>query len=94
MTREEVIEQYPKNLPVTVAAKIMGKSYMCVAMGLRKQRFPWGYAVYCTSEWSYYINPHHFLDAMGDSIKYIDRSVLNARVPKTSKTGVKANQRV
>lgn len=41
------------NLPVTLAAKLMGKSKEWVKQGLRDGVFPWGYAVKLTN-WSYF----------------------------------------
>lgn len=41
------------NLPVTLAAKLMGKSKEWVKQGLRDGVFPWGYAVKLTN-WSWF----------------------------------------
>lgn len=48
------------NLPVHVAARLMGKSIGFVQDGLRDQRFPWGYAVKMSTRWSYWINSKRF----------------------------------
>ncbi|WPK67718.1 hypothetical protein EUCA11A_18900 [Eubacterium callanderi] len=86
MTKEEVIERYPKKLPPLIAARLLEKSYVFVTKGLQEGRFPWGYAVKTSKRWDYYINTHQFLNAISDSINYIDRKVLDAGVYGTSKT--------
>lgn len=55
------------NLPVTVAAKLMGKSKEWIMQGLRDGVFPWGYAVKMT-KWSYFISSVKFQEYTGISI--------------------------
>lgn len=52
------------NLPVTMAAKLMGKSKEWVKQGLRDGVFPWGYAVKLTN-WSYFISSVKFTEHTG-----------------------------
>lgn len=52
------------NLPVTLAAKLMGKSKEWVRQGLRDGVFPWGYAVKFTN-WSYFISSVKFTEYTG-----------------------------
>lgn len=52
------------NLPVTLAAKLMGKSKEWVKQGLRDGVFPWGYAVKLT-KWSYFISSVKFTEYTG-----------------------------
>lgn len=53
------------NLPVMVAAKLMGKSKKYVYQGLQEGRFPWGWAVKTSTSWSYYISPVKFTEYTG-----------------------------
>lgn len=52
------------NLPVTLAAKLMGKSKEWVKQGLRDGVFPLGYAVKLTN-WSYFISSVKFTEYTG-----------------------------
>ena len=52
------------NLPVPLAAKLMGKSKAWVEDGLQQGRFPWGYAVKM-KKWSYWINGKKFSEQEG-----------------------------
>ena len=52
------------NLPVPVAAKLMGKSKEWIMQGLRDGVFPWGYAVKLT-RWSYFISSAKFTEYTG-----------------------------
>ena len=54
------------NLPVTTAAKLMGKSPQFIYMGLQKGIFPFGCAIQMDSgQWSYYISPVKFAEYTG-----------------------------
>lgn len=53
------------NIPVPVAAKLMGKSLRYVEMGLQHGVLPIGYAVKTSSHFSYYISPKLFADVTG-----------------------------
>lgn len=54
------------DIPVEVAAKFMNKSTMFVRMGLRQERFSWGYAVLMPSgKWSYWISKKRFFEETG-----------------------------
>lgn len=57
------------NLPVGVAASLMGKSKAWVAQGLQDGVFPWGYAVKLKN-WSYYISSVKFTEFTGIEIPY------------------------
>lgn len=52
-----------RNVPVTVAARIMGKSPMFIRIGLQRSLLPFGVA-FKTDEaheqYDYYISPHQF----------------------------------
>lgn len=45
-----------KNIPIAVAAKLMGKTPQYVRIGLQQQRLPIGTAVKMSSEWTYHIS--------------------------------------
>lgn len=51
-----------KNIPVTEAARRMGKSEQYIRVGLQQQRLPFGTAVMMSSKYSYHISPK-LLDA-------------------------------
>ena len=53
------------NLPIHVAARLMGKSKGFVQDGLKDERFPWGYAVKMSTKWSYWINSKRFSEIEG-----------------------------
>jgi len=59
------------NLPVNIAAKLMGKSPQWVAKGLQDGVFPWGYAVHL-KEWSYFISSVKFEEYTGIKVPYKD----------------------
>ena len=59
------LDRSKRCLSVTDAAKLMGKSVPFVQNGLRDGRFPWGYAVFMGTEWSYYISPVRFQQETG-----------------------------
>lgn len=52
------------NLPVTLAAKLMGKSRDWITRGLQDGVFPWGYAVKM-KDWSYFISSVKFTEYTG-----------------------------
>lgn len=52
------------NLPVAMAAKLMGKSVGWVCQGLKDGVFPWGYAVKM-GRWSYFISAVKFQELTG-----------------------------
>lgn len=55
------------NVPVSLVAKLMGKSKEWVRQGLRDGVFPWGYAVKL-SKWSYFISSIKFTEYTGIKI--------------------------
>lgn len=55
------------NLPVPIAAKLMGKSREWIMQGLRDGVFPFGYAVKL-KEWSYFISSIKFTEFTGIQI--------------------------
>jgi len=57
MNINEIIEKYPHNVPVPVAAELLGKGQMYVRTGLQNGRLPFGSAVKISSQWSYHISP-------------------------------------
>lgn len=62
---KEEIAGSTANLPVMVAAQLMGKSKEFVYQGLRDGVFPWGYGVKMGKNWSYYISPIAFTKHTG-----------------------------
>lgn len=72
--REDYFEQFDPvadipqdvcvNVPVQIAAKLMGKSVRWVAQGLQDGVFPWGYAVKM-KDWSYFISSVKFTEYTG-----------------------------
>ena len=52
-----LFQDYPKNVPVKVAAELMGVSPQFVRIGLQQNRFPFGAAVKLSTQWSYHIAP-------------------------------------
>ncbi len=56
------------NLPVPLAARLMGKSVGWVARGLQEGVFPWGYAVKLSSRWSYFISSSKFTEYTGIAV--------------------------
>lgn len=57
------------NVPVSLAAKLMHKSYDFVTKGLQDGVFPFGYAVKL-QDWSYYISAVKFTEHTGIQIPY------------------------
>lgn len=57
MTIDDIIQAYPANVPVPVAAELLGKCQMYVRTGLQTGRLPFGSAVKTSSQWSYHIPP-------------------------------------
>lgn len=60
-----------KNVPVSLAAKLMDVSPMYVRVGLRDNRLPFGTAVQISgSQWTYHISPGLFKEYLdGTSLK-------------------------
>lgn len=65
----ERFEAEISNLPVMVAAQLMGKSKKFVYQGLQEGKFPWGYAVKIGTNWSYYISPIKFTEYTGIKVR-------------------------
>ncbi len=57
MNIDEVIKQYPTNVPIPVVAQLLGKSVGYVYTGLQHGRLPFGSAVKPSLEWSYHVPP-------------------------------------
>lgn len=55
------------NVPISLAAQLMGKSKEFVMQGLRDGVFPWGYAVKMKN-WSYFISSVKFTELTGIEI--------------------------
>ena len=60
----EIKDNPAVNLPVPLAAKLMGKSPAWVCQGLKDGVFPWGYAVKL-GRWSYFISVIKFEEFTG-----------------------------
>ena len=56
-TIDDIIREYPDNVPVPVAAELLGKCQMFIRTGLQTGRLPFGSAVKTSSQWSYHIAP-------------------------------------
>lgn len=56
-TIDEIIQKYPDNVPVPVAADLLGKCQMYIRTGLQTGRLPFGSAVKTSTQWSYHIAP-------------------------------------
>ena len=60
---------HPNNLPVEVAARLMGVGKQFIRVGLRNGTFPFGYAVLMPSgKYRYYISPKKFIEYTGIEI--------------------------
>lgn len=64
------------NVPVHIAAKLMGKSYSWVAQGLQDGVFPWGYAVKL-KDWSYFISSVKFTEHTGIPVPLKNGALIN-----------------
>lgn len=60
------------NIPVNLAAKLMGKSRGFVEQGLQDGVFPWGYAVKM-KDWSYFISSVKFTEYTGITVPFHSR---------------------
>lgn len=69
MNVQEILKDYPVNLPINVAAQIMGKTQMFLRCGLRADKFPFGTGVLIDKEYSYFINTKNFLKYLGEEVK-------------------------
>ena len=69
---EAKIQSGAVNLPVKIAAKLMGKSAEWVMQGLQQNIFPWGYAVKIagSSKYSYFISSVKFTEYTGIPVPY------------------------
>ena len=67
-----------RNVPVTVAARIMGKSPMFIRIGLQRGLLPFGVA-FKTNEaheqFDYYISPYRFAEFTGCSLFELERAI-------------------
>ncbi|PID22471.1 hypothetical protein CSV61_02165 [Sporosarcina sp. P3] len=54
-----------KNVKVSEAAKVIGKSEQFVRIGLQRNILPFGYAVKMSSKWTYHISPKLLEEYMG-----------------------------
>ncbi len=67
-----------RNVPVTVAARIMGKSPSFIRIGLQRGILPFGVA-FKTDEtheqYDYYISPHQFAEFTGCSLTELERAI-------------------
>ncbi|MFL2145575.1 helix-turn-helix domain-containing protein [Desemzia sp. FAM 24101] len=53
------------NIPISIAAKKLGKSEQFVRVGLQRGMFDFGYAVKMSSKFTYHISPKKFYDYIG-----------------------------
>ena len=63
----EIVDTKPfkNNIPISVAAKLMGKSEQFVRVGLQRGILSFGSAVKTSSKYSYYISPKLFEEYTG-----------------------------
>lgn len=65
-TGNEAITMPPKNIPVEVAAKLLGKSEQFVRVSLQRGLAPFGFATKITgNKYSYHISPKQFKEYQG-----------------------------
>lgn len=55
-----------RNIKVSDAARMLGKSAQFVRIGLQREILPFGYAVKTSSQWSYHISPKLLNDYIGE----------------------------
>lgn len=53
------------NIPIKVAAKILGMSPQTLRIGLQQQRIPIGSAIQTSNEWTYHISYEKLKDYIG-----------------------------
>lgn len=66
------------NLPVSLAALLMGKPSSFVRAGLKQGVFPWGYAVKIDRRYEYYISPVKFTEYTGCQIPTDESTLIMA----------------
>ena len=55
-----------KNMTISEAARVMGKGYHFVRIGLQRNLLPFGYAIKIGSKYSYHISRKKFEEYMGE----------------------------
>lgn len=74
---DHILEQYPNNLPVNEAAKLMDKSPMFIRCGLRDGKFTFGLAIQMEGgKWSYYINTRTILKCLDGEMPLTIRDIV------------------
>lgn len=63
---EKLENEETSNIPISVAAKKMGKSEQFIRVGLQCGVFDFGYAVKMSSKYSYHISPSKFKKYIGE----------------------------
>ena len=70
---QNLLRKYPQNLPVRLAADLMGKPQMFVRCGLKAKELPFGSAVKMEGgRYSYYICTRQFIKFIGGEINETD----------------------
>ncbi|MCI3029757.1 helix-turn-helix transcriptional regulator [Desemzia sp. C1] len=65
-SNEKINDDKIGNVPISVAAKKMGKSEQFIRVGLQRGVFDFGYAVKMSSKYSYHISPSKFKKYIGE----------------------------
>lgn len=64
----KLVDTYPKNVPVSIAAELMGVSPQFLRIGLRNKRFSFGSAVKMSTHWTYHISPLSLMSYLGAEV--------------------------
>lgn len=64
-----------EKITVQEAAKRMHKTPQFVRLGLQQGIFSWGVAIKTSSQWSYWINPVKFAEAMGMTVEELMKEI-------------------
>lgn len=63
---EEEQKDITRNVPVSIAARILGKGEQFIRVGLQNGVFEWGYAVKVGNRFNYHISPKKFQEYIGE----------------------------
>lgn len=65
-----------RDIPISIVAKLLGKSEQYVRIGLQQQRLPIGSAVQTSSQWSYHVSYELLKNYIGiERIEKYERNV-------------------
>lgn len=86
---EHILEQYPENVPVAVAAKLLGKPVAWVQHGLRSRALPFGSCVEFERA-SFHISPRALIRYLEGDVMVPARELMDAIAAETAKATVAA----